>query len=62
MRVLLYKFGEILIFCYSCMHPTKMNNTHKTRFSIDYNISNSYYPIKWKHHGNETKYKKICKF
>jgi len=59
MRAVPCKFGEILIFYSSCMHGTKMNNSDKTRFSIDYNISNSYYPIKWKHHGNETKYKKI---
>ena len=53
------KFGEILIFYSACMHGTKINNSNKTRFSIDYNISNSYYPIKWKHHGNEIKYQKI---
>ena len=53
------KFGEILIFYSSCMHGTTNNTSNKTRFSLDFNISNSFFPIKWKHHGKEKKYHKL---
>jgi sporadic carbohydrate cluster 2OG-Fe(II) oxygenase len=53
------KYGQILIFYSSCMHGTKSNNSKETRFSMDFNISNSFYPINWTHHTNERKYRKI---
>jgi sporadic carbohydrate cluster 2OG-Fe(II) oxygenase len=53
------KFGQIIIFYSSCIHGTKTNTSNETRFSFDFNISNSFFPIKWFHHGNETKYEKI---
>ena len=59
MKPIKCKFGELIIFYSSCMHGTKANTSNKTRFSIDFNLSNPFYPIKWKHHGNEEKYKTI---
>ena len=59
MKPIKCKFGYIIIFYSSCMHGTKSNLSNKTRFSLDFNISNSFYPIKWMHHGNEVKYKKV---
>ena len=61
MRPIKCNFGEILIFYSSCMHGTKNNLTNDTRFSFDFNISNSFFPIKWKHHGNENKYTQVLK-
>lgn len=58
MKPIKCKYGYILIFYSSCMHGTKSNLSNKTRFSLDFNISNSFYPIKWIYHGNEIKYKK----
>ena len=52
-------FGNILIFYSSCMHGTRNNNSKETRFSFDFNISNSFFPIKWTHHGKEKKYQKV---
>jgi sporadic carbohydrate cluster 2OG-Fe(II) oxygenase len=59
MKQIKCKFGHLLIFYSSCMHGTKSNISNETRFSLDFNISNSFYPIKWKHHGAEEKYNKI---
>ena len=59
MKPITVNFGEILIFYSSCMHGTTSNTSKLTRFSFDFNISNSFFPITKKHHGNEEKYQEV---
>jgi hypothetical protein len=55
------RYGEILSFVTPLLHGGAGNTSSETRWSVDFALSNSYYPIEWTHHGNEPKFENLKK-